>query len=252
MVGACRLPGGRWEAGDESLLATALREAREELGFDPLAHGRLLGALGTHVGRGRRIERRAHRRLRRSARRAAASSSSRPSSTSRVWVPLPRARPRRERASPSCATRDVSAYAIELPEGGELVVWGITYVILERLRALAVTAQASRTASKKPRPLAAGPPLRDAVAGATRASRAGSPSASRRRRRAPRARSAGSARPSPRRACSRTAGRRRARGRTARARSAQRAHGDRPAASRAAAPSVRRPLSATRSRASAE
>ena len=31
---------------------------------------------------------------------------------------------------------DVSAYAIALPDGDELVVWGITYAILERLRAL--------------------------------------------------------------------------------------------------------------------
>ena len=31
---------------------------------------------------------------------------------------------------------DVDAYALELPDGGELVVWGITYAILERLRAL--------------------------------------------------------------------------------------------------------------------
>src|SRR3954452_25490336 len=53
--GHAGLPGGRWELGDESLLATALRETREEVGIDSLAHGRLLGALGTHVGRGRRV-----------------------------------------------------------------------------------------------------------------------------------------------------------------------------------------------------
>ena len=35
--GHAALPGGRWEPGDTSLLETALREAREELGIDPLA-----------------------------------------------------------------------------------------------------------------------------------------------------------------------------------------------------------------------
>ena len=32
---------------------------------------------------------------------------------------------------------DVPAYAVELPDGERMVVWGITYAILERLRALA-------------------------------------------------------------------------------------------------------------------
>ena len=40
------------------------------------------------------------------------------------------------RASPSCRTRDVPAYAVDLPGGERLIVWGITYAILERLRAL--------------------------------------------------------------------------------------------------------------------
>jgi hypothetical protein len=31
---------------------------------------------------------------------------------------------------------DVDAYALELPDGERLVVWGITYAILERLRSL--------------------------------------------------------------------------------------------------------------------
>jgi hypothetical protein len=34
--------------------------------------------------------------------------------------------------------REVSAYAVDVPGGSEpLIVWGITYAILERLRALA-------------------------------------------------------------------------------------------------------------------
>jgi 8-oxo-dGTP pyrophosphatase MutT (NUDIX family) len=132
--GHAALPGGRWEPGDESLLATALREAREELGIDPLAHGRLLGALGTHVGRGRRIsgvrigvfvaalDERPELAL--SAELEAA-----------YWVPLASLVPLTARVA-ELPGRDVPAYALELPGAEQLVVWGITYAILERLRAL--------------------------------------------------------------------------------------------------------------------
>lgn len=41
---AC-LPGGHWAAGDRSLLATAIRETREEVGLHLDAQARLLGAL---------------------------------------------------------------------------------------------------------------------------------------------------------------------------------------------------------------
>jgi 8-oxo-dGTP pyrophosphatase MutT (NUDIX family) len=132
--GHAALPGGRWEPGDESLLATALREAREELGVDPLAHGRLLGALGTHVGRGRRI----------SGVRIAifvAAFDERPELELSAeleavyWVPLDSLVPVTARVA-ELPDSDVPAYALELPGGDQLVVWGITYAILERLRAL--------------------------------------------------------------------------------------------------------------------
>jgi 8-oxo-dGTP pyrophosphatase MutT (NUDIX family) len=43
--GHIAFPGGRREPQDETLLDTALRETREELGVDILASGRVLGAL---------------------------------------------------------------------------------------------------------------------------------------------------------------------------------------------------------------
>jgi 8-oxo-dGTP pyrophosphatase MutT (NUDIX family) len=132
--GHAALPGGRWEPGDASLLETALREAREELGIDPLAHGRLLGALGTHLGRGRRI----------SGVRIAvfvAALDERPELELSAeleavyWVPLSALMPVTASVAELPGT-EVPAYALELPGGQRLVVWGITYAILERLRAL--------------------------------------------------------------------------------------------------------------------
>jgi 8-oxo-dGTP pyrophosphatase MutT (NUDIX family) len=132
--GHAALPGGRFEPGDESLLATALRESREELGVDPLAHGRLLGALGTHVGSGRRI----------SGVRIAvfvAALDERPQLELSAeleavyWVPLTSLVPVTARVA-ELPGSDVPAYALEFPGEQRLIVWGITYAILERLRAL--------------------------------------------------------------------------------------------------------------------
>lgn len=133
--GHAALPGGRWEPGDESLLATALREAREELGIELLDHGRLLGALGTHVGRGRRVS------GVRIAVFVAALDERPPLQLSAeldavYWVPLASLVPVTARVA-ELPDDDVPAYALELPGAETLVVWGITYAILERLRALA-------------------------------------------------------------------------------------------------------------------
>jgi 8-oxo-dGTP pyrophosphatase MutT (NUDIX family) len=128
------LPGGRWEPRDPSLLGTALREAHEELGIDPLAHGRVLGALGTHIGRGRRVS-----GVRIAVFVAALDErpplSLSPELASAHWVPLDALVSVTARV-PELPDADVPAYAIDVEHGERLVVWGITYAILERLRAL--------------------------------------------------------------------------------------------------------------------
>jgi 8-oxo-dGTP pyrophosphatase MutT (NUDIX family) len=129
------LPGGRWDEGDGSLLATALREAEEEIGIDPLAHGRLLGALGTHLGRGRVSGVRIAVFVAALDERPSLELS--PELDSVYWVPLSELVPVQVRVTELPDT-DVPAYAVELPGNDRLVVWGITYAILERLRALPV------------------------------------------------------------------------------------------------------------------
>lgn len=126
------LPGGRREEVDATLLDTALRETQEELGFDPLAHGRLAGALGTQLARHRRpgdlaiavfvalLDVRPELTL--SAEIASAH-----------WVPL--AELTIDEARVPEVPEPVPAYR-PLVDGERLVVWGITYRILERLRSL--------------------------------------------------------------------------------------------------------------------
>jgi 8-oxo-dGTP pyrophosphatase MutT (NUDIX family) len=55
--GHMAFPGGREDPGDDSLLATAVRETREELALDLSASGRLLGRLNDlpAIARGRRV-----------------------------------------------------------------------------------------------------------------------------------------------------------------------------------------------------
>ena len=92
-------------------------------------------ALGTHVGRGRRVS------GVRIAVYVAALDERPPLQLSAEldavsWVPLASLVPVTARVA-ELPDDDVPAYALELPGAETLVVWGITYAILERLRALA-------------------------------------------------------------------------------------------------------------------
>ena len=126
------LPGGRHDPG-ESLRETALRETREELGFDVADHGELLGALGVLEADHRR-----HRDTRIAMFVAQLATRPRLELSDEIveafWVDLT-ALPHgsalvRERPEP------VPAYLPRV-DGRELVVWGITYRVLELLRAVA-------------------------------------------------------------------------------------------------------------------
>jgi len=128
------LPGGRHDSSDPDLLATALRETHEEVGFDPHDHGRVLGAVGEQRGRGRRVA-----GLRIGVFVAALDSSPplmlSPEVASAHWVSLAALVP--VRAEVEEWPEPVPAYRVPGGPGqDELVVWGITFAILERVRAI--------------------------------------------------------------------------------------------------------------------
>jgi ADP-ribose pyrophosphatase YjhB (NUDIX family) len=130
--GHISLPGGRHEEGDEGLLRTAIRETGEEVGLDVETGGRVLGALGEYAGRGARV----------ASIRIAAFVSAVETTPELVlseeidaafWVPLAELQP--TSLTVSELRGSVPAYRPAV-EGGELVVWGITFGILELLRAV--------------------------------------------------------------------------------------------------------------------
>jgi 8-oxo-dGTP pyrophosphatase MutT (NUDIX family) len=127
--GHISLPGGRYDPGDESLLATALRETHEEVGLDR-DRLRVLGTLGEFAGRGAGV-----RSIRIAAfvavldRRPALVLSSEVAEAH--WVSL--AELIETTAEVSELQTPVPAYRLAV-DPGELVVWGITFGILGLLR----------------------------------------------------------------------------------------------------------------------
>ena len=121
------LPGGRYEDADATLLDTALRETEEELGFSPVAHGRVLGSAGVLDAR--------HLNVRVAI--FVADLSARPTLalstevSSAHWIELAMLVP--DTAHVAEVVEPVPCYRISTDET-EMVVWGITYRILERLR----------------------------------------------------------------------------------------------------------------------
>jgi 8-oxo-dGTP pyrophosphatase MutT (NUDIX family) len=130
--GHMSLPGGRHEQQDDGLLRTALRETQEEVGLEIEREGRVLGALGEFAGRGSGVA---------SIRIAAfvAVLDDEPELVlsdeveSAYWVPLDELEPTTSKVSE--LRGPVPAYR-PVVHGTELVVWGITFGILELLRAV--------------------------------------------------------------------------------------------------------------------
>ena len=121
------LPGGGVEASDENALATAARETLEEVGFDPRVHGTILGALEPLTPRTFPITIAAYVahieepvELVLSQEIAVAWWTP---FADLVWVSA---------EVPEAPTR-VSAYRLPHPEAQDVVLWGITYRLLDRL-----------------------------------------------------------------------------------------------------------------------
>lgn len=133
--GHMSLPGGRHEEQDDDLLRTALRETEEEVGLALERDGRVLGALGEYAGRGSGVA-----SIRIAAFVAAVEDPPELALSGEVdtayWVPLDELEP--TTATVSELRGPVPAYRPVIG-GGELVIWGITFGILELLRGVAET-----------------------------------------------------------------------------------------------------------------
>ena len=127
--GHMSMPGGRLDRG-ETPLAAAVRETAEEVGFDPLEHGSLLGALDPLRGQMNAVPVAAF------ATRIVTSVEPRASAelAAAWWAPMAALDERH------VAVREVPYTVPALvaigPDGIEAVVWGMTYRLLESAREL--------------------------------------------------------------------------------------------------------------------
>ena len=134
--GHIAFPGGRRDAADPTLLATALRETREEVGLDLEQHGTLLAELPelTAVARGKRLGMIIKPFVFRLDRDVPFTLDPREVAET-LWVPFgPLAR--RDRAG--TLTYTFEGYPMELPclhvgEGEPRVLWGLTHRMLEMM-----------------------------------------------------------------------------------------------------------------------
>jgi 8-oxo-dGTP pyrophosphatase MutT (NUDIX family) len=133
-------PGGRSEPG-ESLLDTAVRETAEETGLDLRADGEALGALDEvrAMARGRPVDLAISPFVFRF--RGADAGTPSAEVVSLHWLPLPRLLEDRDRSTVEYRHEGAT---LHLPclRIGELVIWGLTFRMLENLRELLLAAGA--------------------------------------------------------------------------------------------------------------
>ncbi|WP_437302306.1 NUDIX hydrolase [Sorangium sp. So ce388] len=130
--GHMALPGGRRDAADASLLDTAIRETREEVGIDLAAHGALLARLPDlpAVVRGRRVGMIISPFV--FALRSTPELALNDEVAEALWTPLgPLARG--ECASTYAYTHEGNVVHLPCLRVDERVVWGLTYRMLEQL-----------------------------------------------------------------------------------------------------------------------
>ena len=129
--GQMSLPGGRLDHPDEPALAAAVRETAEEVGFDPLAHGELLGPLETIHGGARQVF------VATFAVEIASDVQPEPSVElpATWWMPFADCEERSVHVPETPYL--VPAFVGAGPDGRESVVWGMTYQVLVRTRQLA-------------------------------------------------------------------------------------------------------------------